>query len=343
MEAKAVTVRISETATSWEDIEALVEVEELEAAPSSWLDGTGGITGGWVTAERSRLEAFASLLGAARARPQVYQVRRGVCTDLNEVFWLRLVESGDPCMVSQVAGVGKKGIRFYNAGNPFRLEREWLYPLVRGREVRPFHVDRPQLAVLLPQRRDVGVDDEELKASPCVREYLRYYKTQLERRSSYRRYHRERKAPYWSVWDCGPYTFHSPKVVLREIAGRAIAAVAGTLLPGEDPLGSALAGKPLVPDHKLFFVATDREEEAHYLCAILNSSVSVRLLVAWSPKRHVSGKGFLNLLRPPRYRADDPRHRRLAEISTAAHAASGVLRRDHLAELDGLATEILCG
>jgi len=319
------------------------EVDELEAAPSSWIAGTLEIRGSWVTAKPGQLAALGRLLAAAQKRQPAYQVRRGVCTDLNGVFWLRLETGGDSPLVSQVAGVGKNAVRPYNGGRPFCIEREWLYPLLRGREVKPFCVTGPQLAILVPQRGSVGVSEEELRAYTYVWDYLRHYRTELQRRSSYRRYHSKRKAPYWSLWDCGPYTFGSPKVVLREIAGRAIAAVVGTLPPAGGPLGTALAGKPVVPDHKLFFVATDTEDEAHYLCAILNSSACVELLVAWSPKRHVSGRGLLDLLRPPRYDSGNARHCELSRLSMAAHAAGGRLDEKLAKELDRLAIEVLSG
>jgi transposase len=56
-----------------------------------------------VTAKPGQLAALGRLLAAAQKRQPAYQVRRGVCTDLNGVFWLRLETGGDLPLVSQVA------------------------------------------------------------------------------------------------------------------------------------------------------------------------------------------------------------------------------------------------
>lgn len=71
-------------------------------------------------------------------------------------------------------------------------------------------------------------------------------------------------------------------------------------------------------------VACDSSDEAHYLCAMLNSA-AVNELVAGHSVR--GGKGFgtpgmFDFLPLRRYRPDDPRHVELAQLSRQAHATS---------------------
>ena len=72
----------------------------------------------------------------------------------------------------------------------------------------------------------------------------------------------------------------------------------------------------MVPQETCVLVACDTADEAHYLCAMLNSSVSAFLARASSVD---GGKGFgtpgtLNYLNIRRFDPSDPRHRELADL-----------------------------
>ena len=131
---------------------------------------------------------------------------------------------------------------------------------------------------------------------PRTLRYLERFEALLRARPAYRRYFRERD-PWWSVFDVGFYTLAPWKVVWPSIARDLRAAVAG-------PLGA----RPVVPQHTVTLAAVESEEEAHYLCGVLNSGppgAALRLFAS------AGGKGFagphvLRRVRVPRYRADDP-------------------------------------
>ncbi len=104
------------------------------------------------------------------------------------------------------------------------------------------------------------------------------------------------------------------------------------LLPTGSPPRHFQAGKmpapqvrPAIPQETCVLVACDSSEEAHYLCAMLNSAAVNELVAAHSVR---GGKGFgtpgmFDFLPLRRYRPDDPRHVELAGLSRRAHAASG--------------------
>ena len=71
-------------------------------------------------------------------------------------------------------------------------------------------------------------------------------------------------------------------------------------------------------------VACDSSDEAHYLCAMLDSAAVNELVAAHSVR---GGKGFgtpgmFDFLPLRRYRPDDPRHMELAQLSRQGHTAS---------------------
>ena len=72
-------------------------------------------------------------------------------------------------------------------------------------------------------------------------------------------------APFFAIYNVGPYTFQPWKVIWPEMSSRFFAAVAGSApIPG----GGL---RPYVPDHKIYFAAFDAPELAYYLCALLNA------------------------------------------------------------------------
>jgi len=119
--------------------------------------------------------------------------------------------------------------------------------------------------------------------------------------------------------------------------------------PMADP---RLGPRPVVPQETCALVAADSADEAHYLCAVLNSSWVGFLVTSHSVR---GGKGFgspgmLDYLRIRRYDPSQPLHRDLALASREAHclalsgnAAAEIQERiDRLAEQlrDGIAEEV---
>ena len=68
--------------------------------------------------------------------------------------------------------------------------------------------------------------------------------------------------PFYSMFNVGDYTFAPWKVVWRYVASDFIVAVVG---PASDE-------KPVVPNEKLMLVPVEDDNEAFYLCGVLNSS-----------------------------------------------------------------------
>jgi hypothetical protein len=91
----------------------------------------------------------------------------------------------------------------------------------------------------------------------------------------------------------------------------------------------------VIPDHKLMFVPTEVEAEAHYLCAMLNSAVS-RLIVKSYGVETQTSTHVLHHVSVPTFDAANAAHRGLAELSVAAHelAASDATDARKLAKIE---------
>jgi hypothetical protein len=212
------------------------------------------------------------------------------------------------------------------------LEPDLLYPLLRGRDVQRWKAE-PSVAIILVHKKDGSIISEpELQGRfPRIYGYLKHFEAVLRRRRDamvqgmYRR-----GLPFYSFSAVGTYTFAPWKVVWLGFGAREIkAAVIGQV-----------DCKPVMTNQAMHpFVSLEREEEAHFLCACLNSSI-----FDFAVKSHtqLGGKSFaqaniLERIRIPRFDPSDPVHCRLAELSEAAHAAAA---RDDARTLHELEAEI---
>jgi len=201
------------------------------------------------------------------------------------------------------------------------IEPGLLYPLVRWSDVARYRAE-PAAHILLVQdvhaRR--GIDREIMRRDyPKTLAYLEQFRRLLCDRAAYRRY--QQRAEFYSMYNVGEYTVAPWKVIWRRMDRRINAAVVGQV---DDPL---LGTRSVIPQETCVLVAVDSSIEAHYLCAVLNSSVASFLVTSHSVR---GGKGFgtpsmLDFLNVRRHDPADPRHAELAEYSRQAHlqTASG--------------------
>lgn len=262
--------------------------------------------------------------------PSDYQAHLGVNSGgANGVYWLELLAAAeDGVRVRNLVGRGKQQVPPVETV----IERDLLYPLLRWADVDRYAA-QPRAHVLLAQDvlRRRGLEREELAARwPRTLAYLEQFESLLRRRSAYRRYQQE--APFWSMYNVGPYSLAPWKVVWRRMDRQVRAAVVGTL---DDPL---LGPRPVLPQETCVLIAVDNSDEAFYLCALLNSAVVDFLVHAHSVR---GGKGFgtpsmLDYAQLKRFRPHDPAHRSLATLAREAHqrAQAGQTLADLQEEID---------
>ncbi len=308
------------------DSARLVEATEQLAEPIDRQDPASP----WLTARPGILRALHRVLGRSP-----YRGRKGVTPNANAAYWLELLGSSpDGSLFVRNNATGHR-----SKVEPIQatIEPRYVFPLLRGRDVERWSA-RPSLHILVPhseasQGRVVPEEALEREHAATLR-YLRHFRTTLQERASTIDRQMMAHGPFYSMYGVGLYTFAPWKVVWREIAAGFTAAVAG---PVDDPW---LGGKTVIPDHKLIMVPCDTETEAHYLCALLNSSL-VRCLVASYSLITQIGTHLLQHVAIPPFRSADETHLCLAALSQQAHRQVSTGIRDDLAivqaEIDQLA------
>jgi len=293
-----------------EEVKAATHTLDFFAEPVDPEDPTSP----WLTATKPALRAVRKVLGESD-----YTAHEGVNTGgANAVYWVEIVAKRPDGLV--VVRNITKGAKRKVPEVTEAIEPDLLYPLLRGRDVQRWHAE-PSAYILMVQDPETrrGIDEEKLRRGyPQTWKYLKRFEPILCERAALKRYFTRKDksgkviatGPFYSMFDVGDYTFAPWKVVWREQASQMTAALAGLH-----------NGKPIVPDHKLMLVDCDSSEEAHYICAALNSDVTRFGVMAYAVGIQMDPH-ILEHIAIPKYDLTDPVHRALAEASKEAHEAA---------------------
>ncbi|CUU36913.1 MAG: N-6 DNA methylase [Fimbriimonadales bacterium] len=261
-------------------------------------------TSQWLTARPKAIHALRKVLGQS-----AYKAHEGVNTGgANGVYWVEQVMTRpDGLIVVRNLTEGAKR-KVDEVTEP--VEPHLLYPLLRGRDVQRWRAE-PSAWIIVPQNPhepSTAYPEVQLqKDYPRTYGYLKRFEKILRERSGYKQILSKREEEFYGLMDIDHYTFTEWKVVWREQSSLMTAAVVG-----------AYEGKLVIPDHKLMLIDCASEEEAHYLCALLNSSIVALKVLAYAVSIQMDPH-ILERLRIPRFDPQNPVHRRLAELSARAH------------------------
>lgn len=290
-----------------EEVQEITIRRNFWAAPVDKEDDTAP----WITGHKRALSAIRKVLGNSD-----YQARAGVCTWMNAVYWLEIVgERPDDMLVVKNFTKGAKR-KVHTIMRP--VETALVYPLLRGRDVQRWHAES-SAHILIPHKSDMGLNaipEEDMMVNYIkAYGYLKEFEEKLRTRSGYKRYFTE-EDPFYSLFNVGEYTFAPYKVVWTRIAND----ITGAVIDVTDFIGEQ---KTIVPDSSVVLIPFTDPEEAHYVCAILNST-PWRFVIVSAAVHGTGGFGSPNVLekaRIPKYDPGNSKHRRLATLARQAHEA----------------------
>lgn len=247
-----------------------------------------------------------------------YKGRKGITTDLNGVYFVDVHGPGQrpgTLRVSNSPDAGRKPI----PNRTFEIEEELIYPLLKGAaDFKAFKPNTLKKAVIIPNTtiHNILPEEEFMEYYPLAYRYFKLMNRAprhlLSNRSTWKSRMKPNDAPFYAIYNIGPYTFSKYKVVWAEMAGTIEAAVFGEaqLLPGHNP-------KPIVPDHKIYFLPCSDENIAHFVCALLNSEIVSTFINSFTVKLQV-GTIFRHL-KLPQFDPTSRLHKRIANLSRLAH------------------------
>lgn len=307
-----------------EEVLPQVRITRQWAAPAS-ADDPASV---WITAGREELAAARRVLGV-----NGYRARTGVFTGgANAVYWLRIQSAeGDTVAVTNLVGRAKRRCEEVTA----RLERDYLYPLVKGGGLQKWKASYDTY-LLLPHTAETRirpVPQEQLReTAPGTFAYLSRFRPVLDSRRGFAGWEKFiQQQEFHALLRVGDYTFAPYKVAWRYIATEFICAVIGS---ADDPwLGKRL----LIPNEKLMYIGVEDEGEAYYLCGLLSSAPVAECIRSYMTPTSISTH-ILNKLYIPPYDKNNPIQAGIARACQAGHGAEDTA--PYAAQADRLAAEL---
>jgi hypothetical protein len=274
----------------------------------------------WITGRRRALTHIENVVGQSP-----YQGREGSNSGgLNGAYWVEVVaERKDGLLlINNLHDCGKIKVRNVNMA----IEPNFVFPLLRGRDVGRWRAT-PGCKVIIPQDPESpakGFSEAEMQAKcPKTYSYFKQFEDQLRKRPAFKQFFDADTAPFYSVYNVGPYTFEPHKVVWREQASFLTAAVAN--VPAQT--------NPIVPDHKLMLCPGSSAQEVHYICALLNSLPAQFIVKGYSLETSVSTHIF-KYVSISQFDRKEKAHQALAANSQALHEATAAGETEKVAQLE---------
>jgi len=209
------------------------------------------------------------------------------------------------------------------------IEKDFLYPILESGSVSRWKVSYDTIGII-PHNRNTGevIPETELKVKwPKTYEYFIKFREVLEKRSDYKSYGKGQ--PFYFVYKLANHTLSPIKVVWNTMGTRLDAVVV------EPIMHQHLTGKPFVPEHVLAYIVAGSKDEAHYICAILNSSI-VNLVLQSIAKggKNFATPEFINMINIMKYDDSNLFHKKLAELSKKAHQLAQLNQEDELRKVE---------
>jgi|ECHhosMinimDraft_1075155.scaffolds.fasta_scaffold00475_3 type II restriction/modification system DNA methylase subunit YeeA len=268
----------------------------------------------WMQVTPKVLEAVRKLLTGT----SYYQAHEGVNVGLNQVYYIQVkgkTQDGKLIITNQPETGQKKEVKQIEA----IIESDFVYPLVRGRDIKKWYIEFEDRYIIIPHDSKTAKPFPEIGWKiklPLTYQYLHGYKNELENRSIHKLWGKGN--PFYSVYDIGTYTFAPYKVVWKNIAGEIRGKAEFSCAVISDIEDKFLGKKIIIPNVKLMLVSLQSEDEAYYLCGILNSTF-VRTIVASYVIETGISTHILDTVKPPKYDPNNDLHKKIAELSKKAH------------------------
>lgn len=281
----------------WSKRNGHVEIRLQRAQPADHADSTSP----WVILT-DELRATKFLEGNSP-----YEIRHGIKHDAAGILIVRLVEQRNGHLLIELAGG-----RSRNSAEPSLVEPDWIYPFLQPRHLKSWGIDDHGY-FLMPQRKAGENNEAEIASDyPLTYSYLKRFEPQFAARRS----KVFTNKPFYGLFGLGEYTHARYKVCWVGLGFQPTFVVAEQM---NDPM---LGAKPVIPDGTLYFIPCADRDEAHFVCALLNSDLVRTFLSARSgkSKRGLSQK-IVEQLALPLFNRGDARHEYLSKVSMNMHEA----------------------
>ncbi len=289
------------------EIDKRFQIMPMEAHP------VADIRSPWAIMDKDRFK----LTSAIRGKSTWLQGRKGVTTDLNAIYMVAIVDENPKQNLLKIKidpNLGRNTKHLIS--KEYWVEPDLIYPMIKGAADFEACFLRPlkNLYIIVP---NFGINKDKLLEAqekmnyhlPELFDYFKEYKDLLSKRSTYKS--RLNKYDFYTIYNVGEYTFSPYKVIWAEQSGRfESAVVTGKKVP-------IVGYRPYVPDHKIYFADFANEEEAYFLCGLLNTPLVSQFIESHTISIQVSN--IFKHLNLPKYDDVNSIHNDLAVLTQRIH------------------------
>jgi hypothetical protein len=318
-----------------QDVMSHLIIEDRVASPVK------GNVGSWQDTIPSLREAIRKIRGSS-----FYKARRGVSIEPYGVMYITIksISGKDSVLISNLPELGDKQIRYVEDV----IENKLVYPIVRGSDIERWSF-KPEVYAIISQNPEIRQGYSEswmLENVPKTYQYLTGFKKELLERESYWKYFskelikenqidinsikegkyarlkeiKERNyiyqfsdAPFYTMFNVSDYTFAKYRVIWARMANDMKSAVVTKF---KTPFGE----KEAIGTDTTALISFEVEEEAYFVCGILNSKIIRYYIRSFSS----GGRGFgapsiLENISIPQYDIKSKLHVNIAKFARDAH------------------------
>ncbi len=295
---------------TWEEAEKRLASSPMKAMP---LRGTSRDRrlSPWLTVPSCDIPLCRKVIAPTRYDPH-YVGREGINSlGLNGAFFIELLDRlpNGTVLIRNMHDVGKIECPPVKA----TIEADLVYPLLRGRSIARWRYESAgHVLIVQDPKTQRGYPEEWMQEThPLTWVYLKKFEALLRERKGFKKFFNPEKDPFYSMYAVTEHTFARHKVLWMDVSAT-MKAVVLSGRPGRDTP---------VAEHKLMFLTTQTEDEAHYVAAVLNSGPVNTVVTGYIVDNCVSTSPIENIV-IPQYDPKDKAHAELAALSKAAHEAT---------------------
>lgn len=257
-----------------------------------------------------------------------YKAHLGARVEPYGVFWLEIKEvlSDGSILVRNRHKRGKVKVEQVEEA----IESDLVFPATCGGNIGRWGIVSNIYVLITENIREwKPYSEREMKmAYPLTYSYLTRFKKVLLKRASHLIASLLKRYAFFVMSGMLPHVFERYKVVWKRMAGDIVAAVVSQY---KTPFGY----KTIIPTDTTSLFATEQEDEAHYLCAIINSKPVRDFVKSFSS----AGRGFgtpsvMQHVGMPKFDRKNKTHEKLSQLSELLHKLRGDGIEDKITELE---------
>ncbi len=261
-----------------------------------------------------------------------YLGKSGVCTWLNGVFWVRILEnySDGKILIENLGKIGKISVPIIQV----KIEPNLVYPLIRGRDVGLWNIGSTDNYYLLVTNDPVtrkGISISKMKKDyPETYKYLDKFRNILVERPGYKKYFQPAD-PFYSIYNVDQKLFAPFRLLWSEIGDFNCSIIQQIV----DPF---LGKKTQIPNNKVMYIPFSSEKEAFFVAGVINSPLIRKFITAKKLSTSTS-TNLIGEMRIPKFNIEIHEHQQIAKM--AYNLAKNDKAKRSLVPLQALVSKII--